>query len=114
MAVEFDHVAVESTSIERDIAFFQETLPGLQVLHSDPTWGFLSAAGVKMALVTPTQHPPHIAFRVDSRQELQDLAGRNNADIAIHRDNSESFYLQAPGGAWVEIVYYPQKSRNLS
>ena len=114
MAVEFDHVAVESTSIERDIAFFREALPGLQVLHSDPTWGFLSAAGVKMAFVTPTQHPPHIAFRVDSRDELQDLASRNNASIAIHRDNSESFYLQAPGGAWVEIVYYPQKSRNLA
>lgn len=112
MAVEFDHVAVESASIEKDIAFFQEALPGLQVLYSDPTWGFLSAAGVKLAFVTPTQHPPHIAFRVDTREELQELADRNNARVDIHRDSSDSFYLQAPGGAWVEIVYYPQNSRN--
>lgn len=114
MAVEFDHVAVESISIEEDIDFFQEALPGLEVIHSDPTWGFLSAAGVKMAFMTPTQHPPHIAFRVGSREELQELAERNNARIAVHRDSSESFYIQAPGGAWVEIVYYPQKSRNLA
>jgi hypothetical protein len=109
MAVEFDHVAVESTSIERDIAFFRNALPGLQVLYSDPTWGLLSAAGVKLALVTPKEHPPHLAFRVNSREELEKLATSNHAQIETHRDQSESFYLQAPGGAWVEIVFYPQQ-----
>ena len=107
MAVEFDHVAVESSSIENDIAFFRNALPGLEVLHADPTWGFVSAAGVKIAFVTPHEHPQHLAFRVNSRQELEELAIRNNARIDIHRDLSESFYLRAPGGAWIEIVYYP-------
>ena len=107
MEVEFDHVAVESSSIDKDIAFFREALPGLQVLYEDSTWGLLSAAGVKMAFVTPDEHPPHVAFRVNSREKLQELAGRNHAKIDIHRDNSESFYLQAPGGAWIEVVYYP-------
>jgi len=109
MAVEFDHLALESTSIVEDVAFFREALPGLQVLYQDTTWGFLSAAGVKIAFVTPKEHPPHIAFRVNSREELQELANRNSARIDIHRDNSESFYLQAPGGPWIEVVYYPPK-----
>jgi hypothetical protein len=109
MAVEFDHIAIESSSIDKDIAFFREALPGLELLYQDLTWGLLSAAGVKMAFVTPQEHPPHVAFRVNSREELLLLAGRNNAMVDIHRDSSESFYLQAPGGAWVEIIYYPHK-----
>jgi hypothetical protein len=109
MPLQFDHVAVESSAIDKDIAFFRETLPELEVIFEDPTWGLLSAGGVKLAFVTHKEHPPHLAFRVSSREELQELADRNLAKIDKHRDSSESFYLQAPGGAWIEVVFYPEK-----
>jgi catechol-2,3-dioxygenase len=109
MAVEFDHVAIESSSIEQDIAFFREVVPGLEALYQDSSWGLVSAAGVKLAFVSPAEHPPHVAFRVDSREELQAFAKRTLTNIEVHRDLSESLYLQAPGGAWIEVVYYPPK-----
>jgi catechol-2,3-dioxygenase len=62
-----------------------------------------------MALITPKEHPSHVAFKVESRDELQELAAKNSARIVIHRDQSESFYLTAPGGSSIEIIYYPPK-----
>ena len=52
------------------------------------------------------QHPHHLAFKV-SGEELERLAAEHGAEIAVHRDDSRSFYLEAPGDARVEVIAYP-------
>lgn len=109
MALEFDHVALESSSIHKDIDFLRGAIPSLEVLYEDATWGFLAGAGVKVALVSPGQHPSHLAFKVNTREELQELARHHNVGVVTHRDKSESFYIQTPSGASIEVVYYAPK-----
>ena len=61
--MELDHVAVPSADIAASVAWYVETL-GAQVLYQDATWAFLKLGQGKLALVTPSQHPPHVAVRV--------------------------------------------------
>ena len=39
--------------------------------------------------------------------ELERLAAEHGAEIAVHRDASRSFYLEAPGDARLEVIAYP-------
>jgi catechol 2,3-dioxygenase-like lactoylglutathione lyase family enzyme len=107
MALEFDHVALSTKDITRDIAFYRENFPSLEVLYEDETWAFLKIGDFKLALVTPGEHPPHVAFRAASREEFEHLAAEADRNIMVHRDKSESFYIKDPSGNPVEIVWYP-------
>jgi catechol 2,3-dioxygenase-like lactoylglutathione lyase family enzyme len=104
--VRFDHVAQPVPDIAAAIAWWQRTVPGARVLYADDTWGLLEAGGAKLAFVMAEQHPHHLAFKV-SAQELERLAAEHGAEIAVHRDASRSFYLEAPGDAQVEVISYP-------
>ena len=81
-------------------------MPGARVLYRDDSWALLDAGGVRLAFVMADEHPPHIAFKV-SAAELERLAREHGAEIAVHRDASRSFYLDAPGGAPLEVIAYP-------
>lgn len=106
--MEFDHVAQQVPDIDEAIAWWQSTVPGVEVLHQDTTWGLISAGGAKLAFVMADQHPNHLAWRV-SADELERLAGEHGGlEIAPHRDGTRSFYLEAPGGTGVEIIAYPE------
>ncbi len=104
--VQFDHVAQPVPDIAAAIAWWQTTVPGARVLYADATWGLLEAGGAKLAFVMADQHPHHLAFKV-SAAELERLAAEHGAQIAVHRDASRSFYLEAPGDARVEVIAYP-------
>ena len=56
--------------------------------------------------MTAGEHPQHVAFKV-SAADLERLAGEHGAEIALHRDRSRSFYLEAPDGGNLEIIAYP-------
>ena len=88
------------------LAWWQRTVPGARVLYADDTWGLLEAGGAKLAFVLAEQHPQHLAFAV-SAAALERLAGEHDAEIALHRDGSRSFYLEAPGDARLEVIAYP-------
>jgi catechol-2,3-dioxygenase len=105
----FDHIAMTAENIPATVQFYQTNFPEVNILYSDPTWALLEIGGTKVAFVVESQHPPHIAFRVDSRDELEKLAREANAKIDIHRDASESFYKVDVDGNSVEIIYYPLK-----
>jgi catechol 2,3-dioxygenase-like lactoylglutathione lyase family enzyme len=104
--MQFDHVAQPVADIAAALAWWQRTVPGARVLYADDTWGLLEAGGAKLAFVMAEQHPHHLAFKV-SGAELERLAAENGAQIAVHRDASRSFYLEAPGDSRVEIIAYP-------
>ena len=102
---EMDHIAVPSDDIARDVAFYVESF-GAEVLYQDATWAFLRLGQGKLALVTPTQHPPHVALRVTEAQ-LQDAANRAGKPIDSHRDGTRGIYIDDPQGNAVELICYP-------
>jgi hypothetical protein len=104
--VRFDHVAQQVPDIAAAMEWWSEVVPGARVLYADETWGLLEAGGAKLAFVMVDQHPNHLAFKV-SGEELERLACEHGVDIAVHRDASRSFYLDAPGGQGVEMIAYP-------
>ena len=104
--MKFDHVAQPVPDIAAALEWWQRTVPDARVLYADETWGLLEAGGAKLAFVMADQHPQHLAFKV-SAEELERLAAAHGAEIAVHRDASRSFYLDAPGDARVEVIAYP-------
>jgi len=107
MEMQFDHIAQQVPDIAEAIAWYQQTLSNVRVLYQDESWGFLECNGVKLAFVKRDQHPNHLAWRV-SAAELERLAALHGKEIVPHRDKTRSFYLEGPGGQWVEIISFEQ------
>lgn len=105
MSYRFDHIAQQVPNIAEAVAWYRETIPGLQVLYQDESWAFVEANGTKLAFVKRDQHPMHIAWRV-SDAELERAAAKYGKPISPHRDGTRSFYLEAPGGQWIEIISF--------
>lgn len=101
----FDHAAQVVPDIAEAVAWYREMLAGVTVLYQDESWAFLEAGGAKLAFVRRDQHPNHLAWRV-STVELERLAAQHGQEIKEHRDKTRSFYLQAPGEQWVEIISF--------
>jgi catechol 2,3-dioxygenase-like lactoylglutathione lyase family enzyme len=99
----FDHVAQQVPDVAEAVAWYQEHLPGVAVLYQDATWALIEAGGVRIAFVVKDQHPGHLAWRVDDA-ELERLARKHNKEIQPHRDRTRSFYLEAPGHQWIEVI----------
>lgn len=102
---EMDHVAIESRDIAQGVEFYVEHF-GAQVLYQDETWAFLRIGQGKLALVTPSQHPPHVALRVDEAA-LDAAAKRAEKPIDSHRDGTKGIYILDPSGNSVELICYP-------
>lgn len=102
---ELDHVALAASDIPATTDFYVRTFQA-QVLYADPTWALLQIGHGKIALVTPGQHPPHIALRVDL-PTLQTAATNAHLPIQTHRDGSQGIYLLDPAGNNVELICYP-------
>jgi hypothetical protein len=103
--VNFDHVAHQVPDVGEALDWWRRIVPGARVLYADDTWGLLEAGGARLAFVSAHEHPDHLAFKV-SGDELERLAAEHAATIAVHRDGSRSFYLEAPGGKGLEIIAY--------
>lgn len=103
MNFQFDHAAQVVPDIAEAVAWYQNLLPNVRVIHQDRTWAFIEAGGVKIAFVVRDQHPGHLAWRVDD-ETLERLAREHNKEIKPHRDRTRSFYLEAPGGTAIEII----------
>ena len=93
-----DHVALRSLDIRRDVAWYCENF-GCEIEYEDSTWASIVApGGWRIALVTPAQHPAHVAF-------LQ--GGPVAEDGKSHRDGTVSKYLKDPSGNFVELLWRP-------
>ena len=102
---ELDHVAIEAQDIPATAQHYIDHY-GATVLYQDQTWAFLRVGQGKLALVTPGQHPPHVAFRVDY-PTLESAAARAGKKIDQHRDGTQGIYVDDPGGNVVELICYP-------
>ena len=100
-----DHVAVPSNDIARSVEHYTSHFGG-EVLYQDDTWAFVKMGDVKLAFVTPSQHPPHVAFHVDL-DDLQKRADAAGVEVEEHRDGTRGIYLKDPDGNAVELICYP-------
>lgn len=91
---EIDHVAVAVKNIRQAVDWYTSTF-NCQVSYQDETWAFIEFANIKLALVVPSQHPPHIALLSSQAESF----GR----LKLHRDGTRSVYIADPSGNAVEI-----------
>lgn len=103
----FDHVALVSKNIEFSIDWYVNQW-NAKVLYQDETWGLVSVGNVKIAFVTPSQHPAHICFEVDEHFILKNLKDKT---FKAHRDGSSSCYVRDPDGNFVEFLVWPNKEK---
>jgi catechol 2,3-dioxygenase-like lactoylglutathione lyase family enzyme len=100
-----DHVALTAADIEKSVTWYAEKF-GATVLYQDKTWAFLQVGGNKIALVTPGQHPPHLAFSVTGEQ-LEQASRASGIAVDKHRDGTQGIYVNDPDGNAVELISYP-------
>jgi catechol 2,3-dioxygenase-like lactoylglutathione lyase family enzyme len=101
----FDHVAIPSNDIAASVNWYVQKFAA-KVLYQDETWAFLNVGGQKLALVTPSQHPPHVAIEV-SQEQLEEASRAANIPVDKHRDGTSGIYLHDPFGNVIELICYP-------
>ncbi|MFN2455394.1 MAG: hypothetical protein ABR577_14355 [Pyrinomonadaceae bacterium] len=103
-----DHIALESTDLQRDVQEYERIGFRLETLYED--WAMLrDSRGFGIALLPAnSKHPPHMGLRVETREELEQAAARERRPVKEHRDRSVSFYTKGIGGGRaIEVIYYP-------
>lgn len=93
-----DHIAITVENIHSSTQWYREHL-NCQILYQDETWALLEFSNLKLALVSPQQHPPHFAICSDHPERY----GKPTS----HRDGSESVYVVDPDGNSIELIKYP-------
>ena len=107
-----DHIAVESKDLQEDVRQYQQIGFQLETLYTD--WAMLrDRRGFGIALLGPgSKHPPHLGMRVETREELEAAARREDRPIKEHRDRSISFYTKGVNGYVVEVIHFPSENSN--
>ena len=90
-----DHIAVPVRNIKAAVDWYTSIFD-CTVEYQDDTWAFLIFDNIKLALVVPDQHPPHIAFVRDDAEKY--------GKMKTQRDGTKSTYIRDPSGNCVEIV----------
>ena len=92
----FHHTAIQVKDIKESVNFYVSHF-NAQVLYEDNSWALLSLNSItKLALVLPTDHPPHIAI-------VSDLT-RYSLNLKEHRDGVVSRYIKDPSGNVIELL----------
>ena len=89
------HVAISVTDINRAIEWYSSHFE-CELKYQDDTWALLKFANINLALVMPDQHPPHIALVVPNAADF--------GPLTLHRDGTNSIYIQDSEGNHVEIM----------
>jgi catechol 2,3-dioxygenase-like lactoylglutathione lyase family enzyme len=89
------HVAVSVTDVRVAVEWYRKHFQ-CKVSYQDDTWAMLDFANLKMALVIPGQHPPHVAFVHSEAEQF--------GALKPHRDGTRSVYLRDPAGNAVEVL----------
>ena len=98
--MQFDHLALNVKNIHGSVEWYRENLNAV-VEYQDETWAMLNCGKIKIALTLDSQHPPHIAFRVDSISDFPE-----GCEIKQHRDGSWYYYDKDSSGNVIEWVKY--------
>ena len=89
------HIAISVPNISQAVRWYSELLEA-SIAYQDDTWALLNVENASIALVLPTQHPPHVAFETSK--------AANYGKLTAHRDGTYSVYIQDPFGNTVELL----------
>jgi catechol 2,3-dioxygenase-like lactoylglutathione lyase family enzyme len=89
------HVAISVRDVKAAVEWYTQHFQ-CKISYQDDTWAFLEFANLKLALVIPSQHPPHIAFVSPEAEKF--------GVLKMHRDGTRSVYLKDPAGNAVEVL----------
>lgn len=89
------HVAISVPDIAQAVDWYRANFR-CSVSYQDDTWAMLDFANLKLALVIPSQHPPHLG--------LISPAAESFGELKRHRDGTRSIYIADPAGNPVEIL----------
>tara|TARA_R110000824_G_scaffold46289_13_gene133168 strand:- start:557 stop:844 length:288 start_codon:yes stop_codon:yes gene_type:complete len=95
--MKFDHIAFCVDDIVSAVEWYKDRF-NAAVEYQDESWAMLSLGNIKLALTLKKDHPPHIAFVVESFNE--------NDKTAFHRDGSEYVYRKDLFGNIIELIKY--------
>lgn len=90
-----DHIAVSVRDIARAVAWYRDHFR-CDIVYQDETWAMLQFQNVKLALVVPEQHPPHLGFVSPDAARF--------GKLKQHRDGTRSIYVGDADGNVVEIL----------
>ena len=88
-----DHIAIVVTNINHAVNWYTKNRD-CEVIYQDESWAELQFENIKLCLVLPQDHPPHIAFEDDSIEGTE------------RRDGSESIYEHDTFGNIIEKIKY--------
>ena len=102
-----DHLAIKCDDLEKNVEEYKQLGFAVETIYED--WAMMrDAKGFGIALLPPnSKHPPHLGLKVETMEELEAAAARENRPIKPHRDGTSSFYTKGVGGQIVELIYYP-------
>ena len=89
------HIAIQVDNVQTALDWYTSKF-NCVVEYVDETWAYLRFENIKVALVVPGQHPPHICFMSADAAKFGDLKN--------HRDGTKSVYVKDPAGNSVEIL----------
>jgi len=89
------HLAIPTENVAESVRWYR-THTDCQVEYQDESWALLAYDNIKLALVLPGQHPPHLAI-------VRDDASRFGP-LVTHRDGTRSLYIQDCAGNHVEVL----------
>jgi hypothetical protein len=103
-----DHWAVKCADLSAAVEAYKRLGFTVETVYED--WAMMrDARGFGIALLPPaSKHPPHIGLRVETMEELEAAAERENRPIKPHRDGTSSFYTKGIDGNIVELIFYPE------
>ena len=89
-----DHIAIQVPDINQAVKSYTDKFD-CEVIYIDTTWAMLKFNNINLALVIPTEHPPHIAF-ID----------HDIKEGVVHRDGSKAQYEDDGFGNIIEKIKY--------
>lgn len=89
------HVALTVPDIKQAVNWYREQFDVLTI-HEDQTWAMLRFGNIDLALVSPGQHPPHIAIERPNAETF--------GTLTRHRDGTASVYVHDPFGNVIEVM----------
>ena len=89
------HVAIEVNDVQRALDWYRSRFAA-EVVYQDETWAMLRFSNIYLALVTPGQHPPHIAVEHEHAERY--------GELNTHRDGTASVYVRDSEGNTLEIM----------
>lgn len=103
-----DHLAVKTDDMLRDVEEYKKLGFAVETIFED--WAMLrDSNGFGIALLPPeSKHPAHIGIKIETLEELNAAAARENKPVKSHRDGTSSFYTKGVGGNIIEFIYYPK------